>query len=55
MVIEWKKFKQNNKTTTLNILFIPHNTKTIRLACKSKYNRKPENQVALLMITDGKK
>ena len=55
MVIDWKKFEQNNKTITLNILFVPHNTKTIRLAYKSKYNRKPENQVALLMITDGKK
>ena len=55
MVIDWKKFEQNNKTITLNILFVPHNTKTIRLAYKSKYNRKPENQVALLIITDGKK
>ena len=55
MVIDWKKFEQNNKTITLNILFVPHNTKTIRLAYKSKYNRKRENQVVLLMITDGKK
>ena len=31
------------------------NTKAIRLACKSKYNLKPENQVILLMISDGKK
>ena len=35
-------------------MFIPHNTKTINLACKSKYNRKRENQVVLLMITNGK-
>ena len=55
MTINWKKFKQNNKTIALNILFLPHNTKTIRLAYKSKYNRKRENQVVLLMITDGKK
>ena len=55
MVIDWKKFEQNNKTITLNILFVPHNTKTIRLAYKSKYNRKRENQVVLLMITDDKK
>ena len=24
---DWKKFKQNNKTIALNILFIPYNTK----------------------------
>ena len=51
---DWKKFERNNKTIALNILFIPHNTKTINLACKSKYNRKRENQVVLLMITNGK-
>ena len=50
-----KKFKQNNKTIALNVLFIPRNTKTVRLAYKSKYNRKSENQVVLLMIADGKK
>ena len=50
---DWKKFEQNNKTIALNILFIPHNTEEIRLAYKSKYNRKRENQVVLLMITDG--
>ena len=52
---DWKKFERNNKTIALNILFIPHNTKTINLAYKSKYNRKRENQVVLLMITDGEK
>ena len=52
---DWKKFERNNKTIALNILFIPHNTKTINLACKSKYNRKRENQVVLLMITNGEK
>ena len=31
----------------------PLNTKTINLAYKSKYNRKRENQVVLLMITNG--
>ena len=29
--------------------------KEIRHACKSKYNLKHENQVILLMITDGRK
>ena len=51
---DWKKFEGNNKTTSLNILYIPSNTKTINLAHKSKYNRKRENQVVLLMNTNGK-
>ena len=36
-------------------MFVPHNEITINLAYKSKYNRKHENQVVLLMITNGKK
>ena len=39
----------------LNILFIPHNTKTIRVAFRLEYNHKRKKQVILLMITDGKK
>ena len=31
------------------------NTKEIRHACKSKYNLKHENQIILLVITDGEK
>ena len=50
---DWRKFERNNKTIALNILSIPHNTKTINLAYKSKYNRKRENQVVLLMITNS--
>ena len=34
---------------------MPYNTEKIRLAYKSKHNFKRENQVILLMITDGKK
>ena len=52
---DWKRFEKNNKTIALNILFTPHNEKTITLAYKSKYNRKRKNKVVLLMITDGKK
>ena len=52
---DWKKFEQNNKTIALNILFVPYNTKTIRVAYKSEYNHKCKNQVILLMITDGNK
>ena len=51
----WKKFEQSNKTITLNILFVPYNTKEIRQAYISKYNSKRDNQVILLMITDGEK
>ena len=28
---DWKKFERNNKKIALNILFIPHNTETIRV------------------------
>ena len=34
---------------------VPHNTKEIRHAYKSKHNLERENQVILLMIPDGKK
>ena len=44
---------ENNKIIALNILFIRHSEKTITLAYK--YNRKRENQVVLLMITNGEK
>ena len=54
-VKDWKKFERNNKTIALKILFAPHNKKTINLGYKSKYNRKRENQVVLLMTTNGKK
>ena len=50
---DWKKFERNNKTIALNILSIPHNTKAINLAYKSKYNCKRENQVVFLMITNS--
>ena len=34
---------------------MPHNTEKIRHGYKSKYNLTRENQVILLMITDGEK
>ena len=34
---------------------MPYNTKEIRHAYKSKYDLNRENQIILLMITDGKK
>ena len=42
-------------TIALDILFAPYNTEKTRLAYKSKYNTKCENQVILFMITDSKK
>ena len=36
-------------------MFVPHKEKTINLAYKSKYNCKHENQVVLLIITNGEK
>ena len=52
--MDWEKFELNNKAIALNILFAPYNSEKIRLAYKSKHNFKRENQVILLMITDGK-
>ena len=50
-----KKIQLNNKPIALNILYVPCNTKEIRYAYKSKYNLKRENQLILLITTDGKK
>ena len=55
VIKDWKKFERNHEIIALNILFVPHDEKEINLAYKSKYNRKRENQVVLLMITDGEK
>ena len=37
------------------MLYTPYNTEEIRHTYKSKHNLKSENQVIILMITDGKK
>ena len=47
-----EKFEQNSKKIALNILFVPYNTKQIRLAYISKYKPEHDNQVILLMITN---
>ena len=49
---DWKKFKLNNEVA-LNILYVPHNTKKIEIACKSKHNLTREKQIILLMISNG--
>ena len=52
---DWRRFECNNKTIALNILYVyvPYNTKQIKLAYISKYYNERDNQVNLLMITDG--
>ena len=50
-----KKFESKIISIALNILYVPHNTEKIRHAYKSKYNLTRENQVILLIITDGEK
>ena len=51
---DWKKSELINEIT-LNILYVPHNTRKIHVAYKSKHNLTRENQIILLMITDGEK
>ena len=51
---DWKRFELNNEMA-LNILYITHNTRKIHVAYKSKHNLTRENQIILLMITDGEK
>ena len=51
---DWKKFESNNEVA-LNILYVPHNTKKINIAYKSKNNLTFNKQVTLLMITNGEK
>ena len=50
---DWRKFECNNETIALNILYVPYNTKEIWQAYISKHNDERDNQVNLLMITDG--
>ena len=50
-----KKFELNNKSIALNVLYVPYNTEEIRHAHKSKHDLKRDNQLILLMITDGGK
>ena len=49
---DWKKLELNNEVA-LNILYVPHNTKKIEIAYKSKRNLTREKQIILLMISNG--
>ena len=50
---DWGKFECDNKAIALNILYVPYKTKEMRQAYTSEHNDKHNNQVNLLMITDG--
>ena len=51
---DWKKFESNNEIAQ-NILYVPHNTKKINIAYKSKHNLTREKKVMLLMMSNGEK
>ena len=50
---DWNKFELNNKDVALNTLYVSFNTKKIKIAYKSKYNLIRDNQIVLLMISNG--
>ena len=50
---DWNKFELNNKDVALNILYVPFNPKKIEIAYKSKNNLVRDNQIILLMISNG--
>ena len=51
---DWRKLELNNEIA-LNILYVPHITRKIQVAYKSKHNLTCDKEVILLMITDGEK
>ena len=51
---DWNKFELNNNNVALNILYVPFNTKKIEIVYKSKHNLTRDNQIILLMISNGK-
>ena len=50
---DWNKFELNNKNVALNILYVPFNTKKVEIAYKSKFNLIRDNQIIILMISNG--
>ena len=52
---DWNKFELNNNNIALNILYVPFNTKKIEITYKSKYNLTREEQIILLMKSNGEK
>ena len=51
---DWRKLELNNEIA-LNILYVPHNTRKIQVAYKSKQNLTCDKEVILLMITESKR
>ena len=51
--IDFPSTNKDWKKVALNILYIPHNTKKIEIADKSKHNLTREKQIILLMISHG--
>ena len=49
----WNDFEKKQPKIALNILYVSQNTEEIRHAYKSNHNLKRQNQVILLMMTDG--
>ena len=52
---DWKKFKSNNKSIGLNVLFAGIYKEEIKQTYISKHKLNCESKVILLMITDGEK
>ena len=50
---DWRKFECNNKAIALNIQYVLYNTKEIRQAYISEHTDERNNQINMLMITDG--
>ena len=50
---DWNKFELNNNNIALDILYVPFNNKKIEIAYKSKHNLTRDNQIILLMISNG--
>ena len=46
----WENFEQNNTSIAVNVLFVLHTSKEIKLAYKSRYYNERENHAILLMI-----
>ena len=51
---DWRKLELNNEIA-LNILHVPHNTRKIQVAYKSKQNLTCDKKIILLMIIDSEK
>lgn len=54
-VKDWKKFKLNKKSVSLNVLFADNDKEEIKQSYISKHELNCKNKVILLMITDGVK